>query len=209
MPTKKLKYGAEHMPAVKPTFFVTGSPRPLSRWEQKRRAMRKPQQPLQKQKHYEAGTDDSGESTSLDEVTISLLLKAIFNTDEMQFIRKLMAEQNNDAAGGEVAAEEPVGVDPQATYEEKREAYQRAGRDDGETLHYQQPKPIGPAERYARRQQAHTEAAVAFDHFLDSRKEISERAAEYALANGCSYDAALRGIGESMPDVKLIAAVPV
>jgi len=192
---KKMRYSAQHMPPVRQTYRSTAAARPYTRRELKR---------------FQAGDDDASGSTGLDAATIALLVAAISNTDEMQYIRKLMAEQNNDAAGGEVAAEEPTAADPLAEYEEKSEAYRRAGRVDSEALHYQQPSP---AERYAqrqqshaRRQEAHASACVAFEKFNASRKSITEKAAQHALLTGTDYTTALRAVGGSVPDVKLLPA---
>ena len=189
--TPKLKYSDRHMPPVKETFFLTTPVTPVLKHS---RAVQ-----LGKKNYMSAEEDVSGESL------IGQLLEAISRTEEWSFLRMLMNEHTPEGmAGGEVAAETPGATNPEKDYREKVNAYRRIGHDDAESLHYQLPREDDGAELCERRRKAHDDAAVAYGTFVESRREISDKAAEYATAHACGYTEALTAIGETLPLVPVL-----
>ena len=143
---------------------------------------------------------------------IAQIMEAIGSTAEFQYIRMKMAgEQAPGVAGGEGASDAPSptmmqgrldamaghGQPPAAMVE--REKYDQLGK----------PGATDGPERYDRRDQAHGAVLASYDDHNESRRAISDRAADYAVRHGCDYDTALAAIGGSRPRVHLPTASPV
>lgn len=196
--TPKLKYSDAHMPPVKQTFFRLTTPvTPIVKMSKSVQLNKK---------HY--GADDANGETGRD--IVARLLESISQTEEWQYIRMLMNEQPGTAGGGEVASEEttiPAAVDPEDDYREKMSAYHRLGQPERmPVLSYQKPREVDEAELYQQRREAYNEAAAAYGTFVESRKDIADRAAEYAMAHTCSYTEAIIAIGESMPNIPILTS---
>jgi len=190
--TPKLRYSDRHMGPVRETFFLTTPAVPVVKLSRGVQLMGK--------KRYDADGESGGD-------LIAQMIEAISQTEEWQFLRKLMNEQPGTAAGGEVAAEEttiPAAVDPESEYREKMSAYNRIGQDAAETLHYELPRETDTSELHQRKREAHGEACQAYDTFVESRREIADAAAELAMARSCSYQEALTALGETLPSIRLL-----
>lgn len=189
----KLKYSASNMGPVKETFFLSA---PVAPVEKRRTATKK------YQSDEEVQVDGGAE-------LVKMLLEALGRTEEFQYIRKLMLERTPvGTPGGEAAAEDPAPhhSDAEKDYVEKMSRYRRVGRDESPSMQYQKPRQVDPTELYERRQKAHAEVCEAYERFNESRKDVSSRAAQYAMAHGTDYATALLAIGSSLPTVPLPTA---
>jgi hypothetical protein len=136
-----------------------------------------------------------------------LILEAIANTAEWQYIRKLMLEaQPAGVAGGEGGSDLAA---PAHTLEVAQAAYQRARDPEAGSLHYSRTGDAAShQERYARRERAHAEWSAEFARFNESRKGVSERIAAHAMRHGLGYAAAAHDLGLTAPNVLLPTAAP-
>jgi len=114
---------------------------------------------LAPRKRYEADDDDDGGKH-----LIAQLLEAISQTDEMQFIRKLMSEHDEraDQQAAEARSAQQV-VDPETDYAEKMSRYESLGQRASVGMLTYQKAQIDDAERYERRVAAHSEACAAYE----------------------------------------------
>ena len=166
-----------------------------------------------------------------DDEFVARILEAIGNTDEMQFIRKLMAEAMPPGqAGGECAGEDPAPVmTPQMASQLVSMAQHGqppamlhappVAATKGQPVAAQvqrenyrrtpRPLPLDPEEKYSRKMQAHADSVSADDDYNQERKGPSERIAQYAMEHHCDWETAEIATGLARAHVHMVTATPV
>lgn len=133
---------------------------------------------------YAEGEDSKGKLSTDD---IGAILEALFQTEEMKFLRMLMQQKSvaSREAGGEAAGDSD---EQAAKFQRAIENRDQLRKEEFAIRCDRDSDTRRRAELYQRRQQAENELNVARQQLCESTKERSQKIRQYCEDHGCSWD---------------------